>query len=70
MGIPPRRIDVLTELSGVVFSDAWPRRIQAQFGRGVTCDVIGAADLVTNKTAAGRTQDLADVEALDRLGRR
>src|SRR4051794_17098135 len=32
MGLPPFRIDVLTQLSGLVFADAWPGRVQAAFG--------------------------------------
>src|SRR5690606_19854940 len=28
MGVPPRRIDVLTQISGVEFSEAWPRRVE------------------------------------------
>lgn len=69
MGIPPRRIDILTEISGVSFDDAWPRRIEATFGPDVRSQVIGLADLLVNKKAAGRPQDLADVDGLERLGR-
>ncbi|MEJ7727839.1 MAG: DUF6036 family nucleotidyltransferase [Polyangiaceae bacterium] len=69
MGIPPRRIDVLTQISGVVFADAWPRRIEAIFAPGVRCAVIGIDDLIANKRAAGRPQDLADVAALERIKR-
>jgi hypothetical protein len=65
MGSPPFRIEVLTEISGVVFADAWPRRTQRAI-EGVTCLVIGRDDLVANKRAAGRPQDLADVRALER----
>ncbi|MDC0683444.1 hypothetical protein [Sorangium atrum] len=32
MGVPPRRIDVLTQISGVEFGEAWPRRIEVAFG--------------------------------------
>jgi hypothetical protein len=68
MGIPPRRIDILTKISGVEFAAAWPRRVDAVFGT-VECGVIGAAHLVANKRAAGRLQDLADIEALEALAR-
>jgi len=69
MGLPPRRIDFLTQVSGITFEEAWPRRVNAEFAPGLRCNVIGIADLITNKRAAGRTQDLADVEALERLQR-
>jgi hypothetical protein len=66
MGEPPSRVDILTQIEGVRFEDAWPRRIEASFG-SVTCGVIGRNDLLANKRAAGRPQDLADVAALERL---
>jgi hypothetical protein len=66
MGEPPRRIDILTRIEGVRFEDAWPHRFEAAFG-SVRCGVIGLADLIANKRAAGRPQDLADVAALERL---
>jgi hypothetical protein len=65
MGEPPFRIEILTEISGVAFADAWPRREQASVD-GVRLSVIGRTDLLANKRAAGRTRDLADVEALER----
>lgn len=67
MGIPPRRIDILTQIEGISFSEAWPNRIEAEFGDGVRCPVIGLADIITNKRAAGRPQDLADVAVLERI---
>jgi len=66
MGNPPRRIDVLTQIDGVRFADVAPRAIEASFD-GVPTQVIGFDDLLANKRAAGRLQDLADVRALERL---
>jgi len=66
MGEPPRRIDILTQIEGVTFEQAWPGRREARFG-DVGCPVIGIDDLLANKRAAGRPQDLADVAALERL---
>jgi hypothetical protein len=63
MGLPPLRIDVLTELSGLTFLEAWPGRISAAFGP-LTVDVIGRDAFIKNKKAIGRARDLADVEAL------
>jgi hypothetical protein len=69
IGVPPRRIDILTSVSGLSFADAWPNRIQASFG-GLQCPVIGLNDLITNKRASARPKDLADVDALMRVPRR
>jgi hypothetical protein len=63
MGLPPVRIDVLTELSGITFSEAWPSRTQAPFGPLVV-DVIGREAFIKNKRTTGRARDLGDVEAL------
>jgi hypothetical protein len=67
IGREPLRIDILTKLSGPSFLDAWPDHIEADFGEGVRCPVIGLAALLANKRAAGRPQDLADVDALEKL---
>jgi hypothetical protein len=58
---------VLTKISGVAFDEAWRGRIEADFGEGVRCSVIGVSELLRNKRASARPQDLADVDALERL---
>jgi hypothetical protein len=65
MGEPPSRIDILTQIEAVRFEEAWPRRLETSFG-SVRCAVVGRADLLANKRAAARPQDLADVAALER----
>lgn len=67
MGSPPFRIELLTEISGVRFENAWPRRVITDLD-GVRCCVIARTDLIANKRAAGRPQDLADVDFLERQG--
>ena len=64
MGLPPARIDVLTEITGVSFADAWAGRVRAPFGP-VDVDVIGREAFIRNKRATGRAKDLGDVESLD-----
>lgn len=63
-GLPPRRIDVLTGISGVTFDPAWERREVFPFS-GLSVPVLGRADLLVNKRAAGRPRDLADIAVLD-----
>jgi hypothetical protein len=63
IGLPPSRIDVLSGISGVVFEDAWPRRKELTI-EGLRVAVIGRADFVANKRAAGRPKDLADLALL------
>lgn len=63
MGLPPVRIDVLTELTGLTFDEAWPDRLRAPFGP-VEVDVIGRAAFIANKRATGRPKDLGDIHSL------
>jgi hypothetical protein len=67
MGVPPIRIDVITAIDGVEFSEAWRTRVEATLGP-VTVPVLSRVDLIRNKKAAGRLQDLADVEWLEKMG--
>lgn len=65
IGVAPVRIDVLTEIDGVTFDEAWAEKILASFG-GVRTFVLSRRLLVLNKRATGRLQDLADIERLER----
>ena len=63
IGLAPRRIDVLTKISGVAFDEAWATCVEAEvIGRKV--HVIGRDAFVKNKLAAARPKDLADVARL------
>ena len=66
MGYVPFRIDLLNDIDGVVFSEAWERREMGDFG-GVEVPFIGRQDLIATKLASGRKKDLADLEALGNL---
>jgi predicted nucleotidyltransferase len=69
LGREPFRVDLLTHIPGVVFEDAWPRRVSITLD-GETIPLIAREDLITNKKAVGRLQDLADVEALEAIAPR
>ena len=64
LGLPPRRIDVLTRITGVDFEDAWRRRVE-QMLDGCPIAYLGRVDLIANKRAVARPQDLADVALLE-----
>ena len=64
IGVEPVRIDILTALDGVDFEGAWSRRIVVDVD-GQSVPLLGKDDLIRNKRAAGRPQDLADVAALE-----
>ena len=64
LGYPPNRIDLLTSITGVQFEDAWAKRVSGEL-HGIAVYFIGRDSLIQNKKATGRTQDKADLEALD-----
>ena len=58
------RIDVITEIDGVEFEDAWAERVSTRF-EDQEVAVLSRKLLLRNKRATGRTQDLADAEWLE-----
>jgi len=66
IGLPPRRLDILTSITGIDFSVAWPERVETLV-EGRPVPVLGRRALVQNKQAAGRRKDLSDLEALGEL---
>ena len=66
MGREPVGVDILTEIPGVEFDAAWPRRVEdvVDPASGFKASFISREDLIAAKLAAGRPQDLADVEAI------
>ncbi len=65
IGLPPRRIDILTSVSGLDFEEAWASRVAATID-GRVVHFIGREALIKNKLAAGRAKDLADAARLTR----
>ena len=64
IGVAPRRIDILTSLTGIDFSTAWGQQVTGNLG-GVECPIIGRDDLIRNKRSLGRPRDLADLDLLE-----
>jgi len=63
LGIEPGRVDILTSIAGVSWEDAWKNRVSGVLS-GTPALFIGREDLIRNKLAAGRPQDLLDVKVL------
>lgn len=63
MGRPPARIDILMSIDGVQFESAWNNRVDSDID-GTPTHIISKQDLVIAKRAAGRPQDLIDIESL------
>jgi len=66
LGREPFRVDILTDIPGVTFDEAWSSRIYVTLDE-VSLPIIGKAELIKNKRAVGRLQDLADAEELEKI---
>jgi len=64
LGYPPGRIDILTSIDGVAWSEAHDHAVLGDYA-GVPVRFISKQDLIRNKRATGRPQDSVDA---DRLG--
>lgn len=64
LGSPPRRIDLMTSISGVAFADAEIGAVPTEI-EGLTLGVLGRRELIANKRAAARPKDLLDVDLLE-----
>ena len=60
IGVPPARIDVITDIDGVDFSEAWPGRKFVSVN-GLEIPLLEKALLLANKKASGRPKDLPDI---------
>jgi hypothetical protein len=64
LGVAPHRIVILTGLTGLVFSEAWDKRVSFTLD-GLVLPFLDRDSLRANKQATGRSQDIADLEALE-----
>ncbi|GAB4417151.1 MAG: nucleotidyl transferase AbiEii/AbiGii toxin family protein [Bryobacter sp.] len=63
LGHKPLRIDLITSIAGVDFETAWEHRVAGEIA-GLPVNFISYEDLLINKEATGRPQDLADLDKL------
>jgi len=64
IGQPPARIDILQQIDGITFDEAWTNRIEGMIDGQIQAAVLSRDDLIQNKLASGREQDLLDVKKL------
>ena len=63
LGRAPTRIDLLTSISGVTSEEAFATKISAKLDE-IPVFILAREALIRNKRAAGRPQDLADLDVL------
>jgi hypothetical protein len=66
MGVPPVRIEVLTEIDGVDFDECYAAREVARID-GQSVNLISLRHLRRNKRASGRHKDLDDLDHLPKI---
>ena len=65
LGTRPLQVDILSNLRGVDFDEAWSRRESGCFNNEIA-NYISREDLIINKRAAGRPLDLDDARELEK----
>ena len=60
------RLDVQTSSPGIIFKEAWERRVTMNY-KGQTLEVVSLSDLIASKRASGRDVDLEDVRILESM---
>jgi hypothetical protein len=63
LGLPPYRIDILTSISGVTWTEAWADRLGGTLF-DVPVSFLGRQSFIRNKRASGRPKDLEDLRSL------
>jgi len=66
IGIIPNRIDILTDIDGVIFEDAWANRQVKNLGN-IQANILDINDIIKNKTASNRPKDNIDLIELKKL---
>lgn len=66
MGVAPVMIELINVISGISFDTVWKNRIKGLYGR-TTVNYLSKHDLLKNKKASGRPQDLADIAELKKI---
>jgi hypothetical protein len=66
IGMPPNRIDIHQQISGVTFDEVWKDHVNAMIEGDTPTYVISRENLIKNKLAAGREQDALDVKQIQK----
>jgi predicted nucleotidyltransferase len=61
IGVPPNRIDILTDIDGLTFDEAGSFNVEID---GLTVPFLDLESLKRNKASTGRTKDKLDLELL------
>jgi len=65
LGYEPVRIDIITSIAGCSFEEVWNNKFKEKYGKTLV-NFIGKKELIKNKKAISRKQDIADLELLEK----
>ncbi len=63
IGVVPRRIDIITAITGVEFGEAWEDRLMVEVD-GLKVNILSLDKIIRNKEATGRAKDALDAKNL------
>lgn len=66
LGVEPNRVDILNTPKGIKFEDCYANSLTDNLNK---CQIkfLSKSDLIKNKLAVGRPQDLVDIETLNNI---
>ena len=67
-GVVPLRVDIINEIDGINFDDVYKNSVRGKYGE-IEVNFIGRIELIKNKMASGRDQDLLDAKKLEKNGK-
>lgn len=67
IGIAPRRVDIITTISGVRFDEAYQHHQVVEI-EDLSIPILSLGDIIKNKRATGRDKDRLDADQLERKG--
>ncbi|MFP4486442.1 MAG: hypothetical protein ACLFOC_05740 [Campylobacterales bacterium] len=66
IGVAPNRIDILTDIDGVEFEEAWNKRV-TKTSDDFTINILTLEDIIKNKESSKRPKDKLDALELKKL---
>jgi len=69
IGVPPRRLEVLNDIDGVKFEEAYKNKIKGKYDDLEDVYYISLNDLIKNKQSTQRTKDKLDLDFLKEFGK-
>jgi len=70
LGFPPVRIDLLKDIKGVKFNEAFERKIEVNWNNVEKVNFISLNDLIKNKQNTGRKEDKVDLDWINKYIRK